>query len=532
MSAFVGSVGGGDITASQISDSSADGRSLITSPSRESVVDLGLGVSREARSDADADTASYLRRISVATVGDIGSTANTPSDPDSVRDSIAYIYDTVGKDRLLFAYFLSSRHNIIASGAAGVPEFLAAANNGTLTGSTLPTVGTNGTLFTTAVPNCITLPVGLTATLTDADGFTDIVICQPVGVNVARGVMGAFSNSGATQGYIFECRNSTTMSQRVLTLSLYEDAGASTSTLTARPELDNWQCVAASNISGTQRIFRNGRLMASGTSVVPIGITNRTMVIGAQGMRTDTSAISGGFNGEVIFAAKISGVLTESEAMRLMSGLRATLSPECGEINVVLDGDSRVSGMAFAGGQYTVDVTNDETPWIGYRLTTKSNWLGKTAVFHCGTSADTLRNILNSGQYEFQSRQFRPNGLQRTYYILHAGINDMQYGYLTETVADMYGWTKSILERAKADGCITVIVNQPEAQSGYQHGMVGPFNALLAAGHASGDLSSDYLIDVSDMSDVATPTWFDGLHYEAAGLDEIATRINAAVTDP
>lgn len=473
------------------------------------------------RRDATDDTRAYITRLSVSTVADNAATTVTVANPDAVRAAISVIYGTVGKANLVDAWFLGSNLNVIPS--TTVPAFLKSANNGTLVGSTLPTVASDGVLFTNSYPNAITLPTALNSEL---GNFTDIIICQPSGDNVSRGAMGNYAQDGTgLSGYYLEDRWSSTPINQIIALQTDGVNSVGEQILSGKPAGNRWQTIAASYTSGTQRLYLNGRLVNSATSYQAIDTTNRQIVIGAQGFRVDAGTIRGGFNGKIIFACKLRGVPSPETVFQLCSALRGILSPQNAGINFIAEGDSRTAGMTFSAGTFSVDVTSsgDEEDFWPERLMLKSNWAGKAVAFKIGTSGDTVADIINSGQYESQARSFVRAPWQKSYVSIWVGVNDFNAG--GQTASYVYNQIVAYCNKAKADGATVIVINQPPNNdvAGTQ-AKIDSLNAMLTA-----TPPGDYLIDISGLTVGAL---YDGLHLTSAGRDYLAGLINSAITSP
>lgn len=472
----------------------------------------------QALADAQHDTSSYLARVSVSSpvVAGNPSPATIPK-PQEVRAVIAAIYDAVGRSNLVEAWFMTTDHNRL--NGTTLPAFTSATLNGTLSGSSVPTMNASGMTFTAATPNCVLIPSAIDADLLN---FTDIAICQSVGNNVSRGICGnhAQDPSGGG-GYVLDNRYSSTPIQRVLGLSDWGGVNeANGGSLYGAPMRDYGQCVAASLAAGTQRVYRDGMLIAGGTqATIAVNTINRQFAIGAEGKRID-GGIQGGFNGTISFLCKLRGTPSPGVMARLMSDLRLILSPR-GKINAVGMGDSRTIGMDYSGTAAVFTSQADPNAAYLYQLAGKSNW-SMASAFALGTSSDTAANAVASNEYEAKGFAKYITGSQRAYVFIWFGIND--FIQTSATAAEVYQNINRLCGQVISDGGIAVVIGQPPS-SGSNDTKCLALNALLAASPPG-----DYYLPIYNEFPVGS--LYDGIHLTDAGNDHLADLINSLIPVP
>jgi hypothetical protein len=470
--------------------------------------------------EAAEDTRAYVDRVSVAPLGDNGSTAATVGDEAAVRNAINAIYTYVGKSNLIDAWFLSTNHNVI--GATTVPAFLSAANNGTKVGT--PTFGADGGTFLAASSHGVKLPTGLNVT-----NFTDIVIYRHTVEAGGDGLMGNFGTDGATGygGYYLGSRWSATAVSEYLGLRHSGAVSAGDVTILAKPDADRWATVAVSFVSGTQSIYLDGRYVKGGASTQAIDTTGgRQIAIGGWGFAN--AQIQGGFTGKIIFACKLAGTPSKEVMCRLCSALRLILQPSNGGINAVFMGDSRTGGTNLAGGVFTVDVdaADPQQDYWPNMLIAASNWAGKGTAFKCGVSGILARTLSLGGGYERMARQYG-DGWQKAYLFWFAGINDFQTSGGSRTAQETYDRFAEVAAKARADGMIVVAMNQPKSTYAATLARITDYNALLLASPLW-----DYHVDVYNLltpGGITNGALYDELHLTTAGNVALVNLINSTV---
>lgn len=478
--------------------------------------------------EAAEDTRAYVRRVSVrGTIPSAGTDNVTVPDSATVREAINAIYHCVGKAALSGgdAWFLSTNHNVI--GATAVPAFLSAANNGTKVGGTLPVFGTEGATFINANNAAIKLPTGLNTT-----NFTDIVIAQPNALNYSasgKGLMGNFSASGTNSGYSLQLRDSATPNQQIVGFQHAGASGAGYVNIVGKPGTQlRWQCVAASFVSGTQKVYLDGRVVITGTSTQAIDTTSRSIGIGG-GWITANTAAHDTFNGKIVFACKLAGTFSDEVMLRLVSALRAILSPGNGGVNLVSCGDSRSGGTELVTDVWTPVVLSSGNEALYWQeiLMGKSNWVGKAVPYKVGVSGFTSHGMRYTDYYEALIRPFRP-GFQNSYLFLCAGVNDFNLGTGDGTAQYVYDRQAEVAAWAVADGFVVTVIGLPPSYSSgstlaANNSKVLELNALYAAtplGH--------YYIPTYDAFPYGP--LYDGLHWTEAGLEALADIVNVTIT--
>ena len=470
----------------------------------------------QAELDAADDTRAFVARVSVVTVGDNGATNATVPDAATVRNAMTALYAHTGRAALCDAWFLSTSHNVLDGTA--VPAFRSAANDGVAVNS--PAFDVNGATFTEAAAQYIRLPATLDESYTD---FTDIAIARPSS-EAGYGVMGnaAPGPGDSGSGYAMILRDHPTPNAQVAGM-FFSGANAEGFTgIYAKPAGTRWQCVATSYVSGTQKVFLDGRLVATGASTQAIATENVQSVLGASGYSVPDQTAANPFEGQIVFACRLRGIFSNEAMARLVAALRAILSPENGAFNFVTVGDSRIGGTT---GAFLADITSiaDENGYWQNQLMLKSNWAGKAASFKLGIPSFTAHGLVSTGHYEQLVRQFRP-GWQTTYLVFFAGINDWVLGTGDNSAQYVYNRTAEYVAQAKADGMRVIVLGQPAHAE--HDAKVRALNALFAATPLGGSWA-DFYIPIYDAFPVGP--LYDGLHFTVAGNTALADLINATV---
>jgi lysophospholipase L1-like esterase len=473
------------------------------------------------------DFANYMRSQGAGN-------ATVVTEPDRILGVMAEIYRVVGRSAVVDAWFLRPAQNPSLGGSATVRSWFGLYNGVAKTGSplvdeTTPTFSNDyGYRANSSATKRIMIPSAINAVISDE--FTVFAVTRAVNENQSATPLGSAATvSGQSRGWNLLVRNDANRGNSLLRMDFMDESGTTVQTVaTGRPLALSKFNVACGILNGgvESGIFVNGFLQERKATTNLLSTTATLIGIGG-GARVDFSTPAGTNPTETTFVLFVKGALDNWQIRQISDALRAFTTPVPQTYNVVCEGDSITGGQgnnAVTDGD--VWVINPATQAGGYAWWHVLDGLKPNAfVRGVGAGGDRAQWVLNGGQYEGQTRPWRPSkAIPNAVACIWLGTNDIANG---ATAAATYDRLKQLWAKARADGfkvCAFAVLKRDDVSAGINDEIV-VLNGLIESDPTLYDFYADFYTFFADPAN--NPTYTDGLHPTIDGNQWIAEQLDA-----